>query len=93
MICWNCGANLPDPSWGKISFRERCEKCDAALHCCVNCKFYKPGLPNDCAVPGTDYIADRKATNFCEEFSLLGKGPKPKDNSGKQKFNTLFSDD
>lgn len=74
MKCWSCGANLNDPTWGKVSFREHCEKCGAALHCCRNCVFYKPGLPNDCAVPETEYIADRTAMNFCEEFKLLGKG-------------------
>jgi hypothetical protein len=93
MNCWNCGAPLPEFSWGKVSFRERCEKCDAALHCCQNCKFYKPGMHNDCAVPGTDFVSDRKASNFCEEFALLGKGPSPKNDSAKKKFENLFGDE
>lgn len=29
-----------------------------------------PGKPNDCLVPGTEFIADREAMNFCEEFAL-----------------------
>jgi hypothetical protein len=78
MKCWKCGADLPEPSWGKIPFRATCDACGAALHCCKNCRFYKPGLPNDCAVPGTDFIPDRTATNFCEEFKLLGLGPEKK---------------
>lgn len=73
MKCWSCAADLPDPQWGKITFRATCDFCGAALHCCKNCRFYKPGLPNNCAVPGTDFIADRTAPNFCEEFQLLGK--------------------
>lgn len=27
-------------------------------------------------VPGTEYIADREACNYCEEFQLLAIGPK-----------------
>jgi hypothetical protein len=69
---------------------------------------YKPGLPNDCAVPNTEYIADREARNFCEEFELLGAGPKKTANpddvsrhlfggsesedSPKKGFNDLFKD-
>ena len=93
MNCWNCGFVMPEPSWGKLSFRALCDKCDAALHCCKNCKNYKPGLPNDCAIPGTDFIADRTANNFCEEFSLLGKGPadSSQKSSGMNKgFEDLF---
>lgn len=36
---------------------------------------YKPGLPNDCVVKNTDFIADRVANNFCEEFKILRKSP------------------
>lgn len=36
---------------------------------------YKPGMPNDCLIPGTDPIADREAGNYCEEFVVNGIGP------------------
>lgn len=75
MKCWKCGATNEDPPGGKLPFRSTCEKCHSWLHCCKNCKNYRPGLPNDCAVPGTEYIADREANNFCDEFQLLGSGP------------------
>lgn len=91
MFCWVCGASLPPLEYGKISFRATCDKCGAALHCCKNCKHYKPGLPNDCAVPGTDFISDREANNFCEEFSILGKGPAPKSNQPRKRFDDLFT--
>lgn len=71
MNCWTCGTPLELIS--KVSFRATCETCHACLHCCRNCVYYKPGLPNDCMVPNTDYVADRAANNFCEEFKLLGK--------------------
>lgn len=70
MKCWKCQGQLPEPEVGKITFRAECEKCEASLHCCYNCKYYYPGKPNDCEVPGTDFIADRTKMNFCEEFKL-----------------------
>lgn len=90
MNCWSCGKQLSEPSFGKLSFRATCDHCGAALHCCQNCKYYKPGAPNDCAVPGTEFVSDRQAINFCEEFSLLGIAPSPKNENAKKKFDDLF---
>lgn len=82
MKCWKCGAEQQDTPGStpgaKLSFRETCIKCHSWLHCCKNCKNYKPGRPNDCAIPGTELIADREASNFCEDFQLLGQAPSPK---------------
>ncbi len=76
MNCWKCGVVLYDIP-RKLSFRAICETCSAWLHCCRNCTNFKPGLPNNCAVPGTKYIADREASNFCEDFQILGKVTAP----------------
>ena len=71
--CWKCGAEV-DLIDGKVPFRAVCEKCGFSTHACVNCQNYKRGLPNDCRIPGTDFVADREAGNFCEEFvPLTGK--------------------
>lgn len=90
MKCWHCGTDLPDPPMGKLSFREACDKCNAALHCCKNCRYYKPGLPNDCVVPGTEWVANREAINFCEDFKLLDKASSIKPGNVKEKFDDLF---
>lgn len=74
----------------KLLFRAVCPHCDIDLHVCVNCRFYAPGKPNDCSVPGTDFIRDRQAANFCEEFRVKGDQDPP--NSNKDKFNSLFKD-
>lgn len=71
--CWNCGTELHLSE--KISFRATCDKCHFYLHCCKNCRHYKVGQPNDCLIPGTEPISDRTASNYCEDFSLLGKAP------------------
>ena len=68
--CWKCGKGVELPE-KKIGFRAICEHCYAWLHCCCNCRYYRPGLPNDCAIPGTDHIADSEAANFCDEYALL----------------------
>lgn len=91
MKCWNCSAPLDLPVFGKLSFRAECEKCSAPLHCCFNCKYYKPGAPNDCRVPGTEYVADRKANNYCEEFALQVPSAAPKKESDRKKFDDLFT--
>jgi hypothetical protein len=92
MECWKCSAPLQEAERGKISFRATCDACFAYLHCCRNCKNYRPGLPNNCAIPGTEYIADRAAGNFCDEFALMGKAPVKKDEDLKKRFDDLFSD-
>lgn len=72
MNCWKCKKEIDPPlSAGRLPFRAVCDHCSAFLHCCVNCQHYRPGLPNNCRIPGTEHIADRQACNFCEEFSLL----------------------
>lgn len=69
MFCWKCQAQFEFPVLSKISFRAICENCGAWLHVCKQCCHYAPGKPNQCNVPGTDYIADREMANYCEEFS------------------------
>lgn len=89
--CWKCGAQLEDPS-GKLPFRDQCSHCGSWLHVCRNCRNYKPGQPNDCLIPGTEYIKDREAFNFCEEFQLLGKTPERKKDP-RDVLRKLFGDD
>lgn len=91
MKCGKC-AKLVSEEPVKIAFRAVCPHCDADLHTCVNCRYYAPGKPNDCAVPGTDFVRDREAANFCEEFKPKTDGPFRSDRD-KKKFNSLFKDD
>ena len=76
--CWNCGISLEDDLFvrGKFPFRALCDRCGSWQHCCCNCKHYRRGLSNDCTIPETEWVADREASNFCEEFHHLGIGPK-----------------
>lgn len=68
MKCPSCGKSFIEKN--KIGFRDLCDHCNCYLHSCVNCIFYKKGLPNDCEVPETEFIRDRENFNYCEEFKL-----------------------
>jgi hypothetical protein len=85
----------------KVGFRAQCQHCGIDLHTCAGCRYYVLGKPNDCAIPNTDFVRDREAMNFCEEFapkissssepppkqSILGEPPP------KKGFQSLFKDD
>jgi hypothetical protein len=92
--CWKCRKLVSEVN-NKISFRAQCPHCGVDLHTCTNCRYYSPGKPNDCLIPGTEWIKDREAMNFCEDFSA--KLPSlTKDDSqvkGKDFFKSLFKDD
>lgn len=102
MLCWNCQKELAEER-PTIGFRDSCSFCSSDLHVCKNCKFYSPGKPNSCLVPGTEYISDREKSNLCEDFQLktisekssfknaeqcFGKNSLPK----KRSFDDLFKD-
>lgn len=89
--CWKCGKEISDLT-EKVPFRFTCPFCDSYQHCCVNCKNYQVGLPNDCKIPGTEFVADRQSFNYCEEFSLLGNAPK-KGKDPKDVLKRLFGDE
>ncbi|MGB7977736.1 MAG: hypothetical protein WCF19_01090 [Chlamydiales bacterium] len=92
MNCWKCKKQVGDTPV-KIAFRAVCPHCGIDLHTCTNCRYYTPGKPNDCAVPGTDYVRDREAGNFCEEFKVKIDSPSVERNPEKKKFDSLFKDD
>jgi hypothetical protein len=89
MNCWKCRKPL---SVEKIHFRTECPFCFASQHACINCKNYAPGKPNDCMIPGTEYVRDREAMNFCDDYSVKQETNFPKPNH-KNKFNSLFKDE
>lgn len=90
-VCWKCGKEISDLP-AKVPFRFTCPFCGSYQHCCVNCKNYQAGLPNDCKIPGTEFVADRQGLNFCEEFNLLGTPPKNKADP-KDVLKKLFGED
>lgn len=88
-LCWKCKAPLDRD---KIHFRDTCEACSADLHVCKNCRFWCPGKPNECLVPGTEWVADREKANYCEEFKLQEDRPKKEGPSSDDIASRLFKD-
>ncbi|HEX2583016.1 MAG TPA: hypothetical protein VHL30_02760 [Chlamydiales bacterium] len=98
--CWKCHKLISSPPL-KMGFRAECPHCGIDLHTCTGCRYYVLGKPNDCSVPNTEFIRDREAMNFCEEFApkispdlpqppqrtILGETPPKKD------FKSLFKND
>ncbi len=99
--CWKC-RKLVSEIPIKIGFRAACPHCSSDLHVCKSCRYYAPGKPNDCLVPGTETIRDREAANFCEEFKLLIPSASPAQDERarrilgepekKKDFKSLFKD-
>lgn len=90
--CWKCAREMAEMPT-KLGFRATCPHCGIDLHCCRNCRYYTPGKPNDCAVPGTDWVRDREAANLCEEFRLKESAQNSSREQGKGKFDSLFKKD
>ncbi len=78
-----------------IRFRDLCPECSRELHICRHCKFYKPGVYQDCLETVPDAVKDKDRMNFCEYFKPLAvlkdagkEGQKARD--AKSSFNDLF---
>lgn len=92
MKCWKCHKTVSEEPI-KISFHAVCPHCGIDLHTCTNCRYYAPGKPNDCAVPGTEYIRDRERNNFCEDYKIKLDEPAAQKEQPRNKFNSLFKDE
>jgi len=73
---------------------ETCAKCGYDLHCCLNCKLYVPGKPNDCMSPTVEGVLDKEKANFCDEFDFA-KDRKPENHDdarqeSKDAWDNLF---
>ena len=67
--CFSCGAAW-ESSLRQPAIKETCERCGAYLHCCRNCTYHRRSYPNECYIPDTEKIADRRRANFCDEFEF-----------------------
>jgi hypothetical protein len=101
MNCWKCQKLISEMPI-KVGFRAICQHCGIDLHTCAGCRYYTLGKPNDCAVPGTDFVRDREAMNFCEEFapklvsspsSTVPKWASLGEPQPKKEFKSLFKDE
>lgn len=91
--CHVCGTPWESPK-RQPGVKETCPTCSAYLHCCLNCKHHLPGAHNECYIPNTEFIADRRAANFCDEFEFadaeMKRTDETKKEAAKAALDTLF---
>ena len=95
-FCHKCSA-----PWEAVKrqpgFKETCTNCGVYLHCCKNCRFHTPSAHNQCYIPNTEYVTDRKGLNFCEEFEFRRGSLKSDTDTDKQQardtLDNLFGND
>lgn len=94
--CHACGAPWVSEK-KQPGVKEFCEQCDAYLHCCLNCRFYDPSKHNACAIPNTDWVGDKTAACFCDEFEFADRDapvrPDAKRDEARSALDRLFGDD
>lgn len=78
----------------KVGRFDECHHCGAYLHACKNCRFWDPGVHNECLENQAEFIRDREAANSCAHFEIKKRDAPPEaDNStslAKSKLNDLF---
>ncbi|HNR33306.1 MAG TPA: hypothetical protein PKI11_20615 [Candidatus Hydrogenedentes bacterium] len=94
--CHKCGWEWPGEKT-RPGFSEACPKCRAYLHCCLNCRHHDATRHNECRVPGTDMVADRRGMNYCDAFDfadVTAEGAAPeKQDQARETLAQLFGDD
>ena len=96
--CHNCGREWVTQKRVKVpGVKETCEGCGAYLHCCLNCRFHDLSAHNQCAIPNTEWVADRENANFCDQFEWrhAGAGREQAKAGGESRrtLDALFGDD
>ncbi len=91
--CHKCAAEWHNEK-RQPGVKECCEKCSAYLHCCLNCRFHDRSAHNECYIPNTDWVGDKRRANFCDQFEFADKevdtGGDSKKDQAKEAFDALL---
>lgn len=79
--CYKCASDLELPP--QIGFKEACQKCNADVHCCKNCKFFDLNSYNSCRESQAERIVDKEKANFCDYFSAGAANASSADKNSK----------
>ena len=76
-LCHHCGREVQLLSG--IQRTDGCSSCHSDLKVCLNCRFFDPGMNNQCREPQAERQVDKQVGNFCDYFSfrLGGRSGKP----------------
>jgi len=63
--CWSCGTELGPHDYGR---EDNCLQCTRPTRVCRNCRWYDPGVTDQCAEPMADRVMEKERSNYCEYF-------------------------
>ena len=67
-LCHHCGRDVQLLSG--IQRTDGCSSCHSDLKVCLNCRFFDPGMNNQCREPQAEWVPDKSKANFCEFFEF-----------------------
>ncbi len=91
-VCFKCGT--PYLVKDRIARNAACLNCDADLHCCLNCRHYRPRAHNECNENLAEWVRDKDRSNYCDYFDP-GRGARSGNQSSlkddaRARFDSLF---
>ena len=63
--CHKCGTVIDRRG---ISRRDTCDRCDADLHVCLNCRFHDRSASKQCTETQAGFVRVKDRANFCGWF-------------------------
>ncbi len=89
-FCHHCGQEIETDH--KTGREEKCPKCGGYLHCCLNCMHYNPLAHWECNETEIEWVADKRAGNFCDYFQPSGlmHPPNKRREDARKKLDDLF---
>lgn len=70
--CVVCGEIVGLPDIGQPGRSESCEKCEADLHACRQCRHYDPHVSQACREPRAELVHEKARANFCGFYEFQG---------------------
>jgi hypothetical protein len=73
MTCHRCQGEVTVKD--RVGRRDTCPRCEAELHCCLNCTFYDTHYADACREPNAEPVIEKDHGNFCEFFRVRESPP------------------
>ena len=88
--CHKCGT--PYSVTDRIGRKDTCRKCDADLHCCLNCRHYNKHVHNECNENQAEWVRDKDRSNYCDYFDPKRGGSSGAGKSSTEEARSRFED-
>jgi hypothetical protein len=72
-LCHRCGREVRLAS--ALQRTDSCLICHSDLKVCLNCRFFDPGMSNQCREPQVEPVLEKDKANFCEFFQYREASP------------------